>query len=74
MKFDTRSEDLFAAICDRHAYQLDKLPTRSEQGLKTADFSVQTPYGRIIAEVEELTPNRDDLRQIREMKKIGSAS
>jgi hypothetical protein len=71
MKFDTRSEELFAAICERHGYQLEKLATRSEQGLKTADFSVQTPNGRIIAEVEELTPNLDDLRQIREMKEIG---
>jgi hypothetical protein len=68
MKFDTRSEQLFAAICTRQGYQLEKLPTRSEQRLKTADFAVQTPYGRIVAEVEELTANRDDLRQIREMK------
>jgi len=68
MQFDTKSEELFAAICDRHEYEVTKLPTRSDQFLKTADFSVSTPYGRIIAEVEELTPNDDDRRQIREFK------
>jgi hypothetical protein len=74
MNYDTRSEKLFAAICDRHGYRVDKLPLRSESGLKTADFSIQTPHGRIIAEIEELTPNRDDLRQIREMKETGTTS
>jgi len=35
---------------------------------------VQTPHGCIIAEIEELTPNPDDLRQIREMRDTGSSS
>ncbi len=74
MKFDTRSEELFAAICDRHGYHVMKLPTRSDEQLKTADFSVETPFCRILAEVEELTPNEDDLRQIREMKETGMTS
>jgi hypothetical protein len=38
MKFDTRSEELFAAICDRQGYQLDKLATRSEQGPEDCGF------------------------------------
>src|SRR4029077_16423149 len=74
MNFDTRSEELFAAICDRHGYDVEKLHTRSRNGLKTADFAIMTPYGRIIAEVEELKPNRDDLRQIREMKETGTTN
>ena len=74
MMFDTKSEDLFAAICRRHHYSVSKLDTRAEQQKKTADFSVETPFGRFLAEVEELTPNADDLRQIRELKETGMTS
>lgn len=71
MELDTKSEELFAAICGRHSYEVTKLPTRSDEYLKTADFSALTPYGRIVAEIEELSPNPDDLRQIKEMKETG---
>ena len=74
MEFDTQSEELFAAICDRHGYEVTKLPTRSAEQRRTADFSVETPQGRLLAEVEELTPNDDDLRQIKEMKETGVTS
>jgi len=62
----THSEQVFASICRRHNYEVTELPTRPQQ--KTADFSVVTPDCRFIAEVEELTPNADDHRQIRELK------
>lgn len=72
MKFDTYSEELFAGICIRHGYQVEKLPTRSKQSLKTADFVIETPHCRLIAEIEELTPNKDDQRQIEEMHETGA--
>ena len=74
MRFDTQSERLFAAVCNRHGYAVEKLATRSERALRTADFCVKTPHGRFLAEVEELTPNAEDLRQIREMKNHGATS
>lgn len=74
MIFDTKSEELFALICKRLNYSVTKLDTRSDQQRKTADFAVDTPFGRFLAEVEELTPNADDLRQIREMKEMGMTS
>jgi len=74
MDLDTKSEELFVSICNRHGYRVEKLPTRSDQGLKTADFSIQTRDGRILAEVEELTPNSDDLRQIKKFEETGSTS
>ena len=74
IKCDTKSEELFVAICERHGYKVSKMPTRSAENLKTADFSVLTPHGQFVAEIEELTPNKDDLRQIREMKETGSTS
>jgi hypothetical protein len=69
---DTESERLFAAICSRHGYVVSKLQPHAR--LRTADFSVNANGVRFIAEVKELTPNRDDLRQIREMKETGTTS
>jgi hypothetical protein len=71
MNCETRSEQLFQLICKRHGYSISKIPTRSKEALRTADFSVTTPHGRFIAEIEELSPNGDDLRQIKEMKETG---
>jgi hypothetical protein len=68
MSFETHSESVFAHICARHHYVATKLATRSSVERKTADFLVTTPGEKFIAEIEELQPNRDDLRQIREMK------
>lgn len=68
---DTISERLFAAICERHGYEVSELRPSDLKGVMTADFSVVTPECRLIVEVEELTPNSDDLRQIREMKLQG---
>lgn len=70
MKFDTLSEELFNRICLRHGYTVQKITVREDR--KTADFYVDTPQGRIVAEVEELRPNDDDLRQIKEMKNFGT--
>lgn len=64
MEFETLSEQLFADICIRHHYQLTKLKTRSALGIKTADFRVDTPFGSVIAEVEELQANREDKKTI----------
>jgi hypothetical protein len=70
---ETHSEQLFRAICSRHGYEVSKLDARA-QLRKTADFSVNAKGLRFIAEVKELTPNPDDLRQIREMKETGTTS
>lgn len=66
MNQHTHSEKVIASICSRHNYVVTELPVRSQQN--TADFSIVTPDCRFIAEVKELTPNANDLRQIREMK------
>ena len=74
MSFDTNSEKIFASICRRHGYEAVKLPPRSKAAHKTADFRVTTSSGKFTAEIEELCPNKDDLRQIREMKERGFTS
>lgn len=74
MKYDTKSEQLFSDICKRHGYSITKVPTRSDEQKQSPDFRVRTPFGDFIAEIKEITPNEDDMRQIREMRDTGSTS
>jgi hypothetical protein len=71
---ETRSERLFREICSRHGYEIAAFAQKADLHQKTADFAVRAKDTRFIAEVKELTPNRDDLRQIREMKETGTTS
>jgi hypothetical protein len=67
-KLQTHSERVFWKICVEQGYRIEKLPTREKLGMRTADFRVSKDESTIIVEVEEIQPNQDDLRQIREMK------
>jgi len=71
---DTRSECLFQRICARHGYQTTRLKPQSHFARQCADFLVSANGLTFVVEVKELTPNRDDLRQIREMKETGTTS
>jgi hypothetical protein len=73
-KADTRSECLFQKICRRHGYKTTSLERQPHLARKSADFRVTANGSTFIVEVKELTPNRDDLRQIREMKETGTTS
>jgi hypothetical protein len=62
----TRSEALFDVYCERLAYDSQPIPSGSELG-RTPDRIVITPVGKLVVEIKELTPNEEDLRQIREL-------
>ncbi len=66
----TTSEALFSEICTQHGYALINIPCSASQ--KTADFRIVTPYGEIIAEIKELSPNQEDKAQIQNLKRHGS--
>ncbi len=73
MNYDTHSEELFVAIGQRHDYQVKTLIARSEGGRRTADFKVSTPGGEnLIAGVDELVAEKEDLRQILDFHKTGN--
>ena len=67
-KLKTHSEQVFWKICVNEGYIIENLPTRDKLGIRTADFRVSHAGTSIIAEVEEMRPNQDDLKQIREWK------
>ena len=73
-KPDTHSECLFQKICARHGYEVTRLEPQPHLARQTADFLVTANGLAFFVEVKELTPNRDDLRQIREMKDTGITS
>lgn len=72
MELVTTSERLFAKFCEDLGYLCEKIPADPVSGTKTADFRVTKNHKLIcIAEVKELSPNADDKRQYRELKKSG---
>jgi hypothetical protein len=73
-KPDTHSECLFQKICARHGYEATRLERQPHLARQSADFRVTSTGITFVVEVKELTPNRDDLRQIREMKDTGTTS
>jgi hypothetical protein len=60
----THSETIFERICRDAGYDIERPTLRDYEGVPTADFVVSTPAFRLVAEVEELRPNKEDLRQI----------
>jgi hypothetical protein len=73
-KPDTHSECLFQKICARHGYEATRLERQPHLARQSADFRVTATGITFVVEVKELAPNRDDLRQIREMKDTGTTS
>jgi hypothetical protein len=73
-KPDTHSDYLFQKICARHGYKAARLERQPHLSRPSADFLVTANGLTFVVEVKELTPNRDDLRQIREMKDTGTTS
>ena len=65
----THSETVFERICREAGYEIEQPVLRSRDGIKTADFVITVNGRCVIAEVEELRPNRDDLRQINAMQR-----
>lgn len=63
---DTHSEILFSKICQQEGFFAEKIPT---DGKPSPDFRVSTPYGELIAEVKELTPNKEERELIRQQAK-----
>ena len=68
MPLETHSERVFAAICEREGYSIEKIKAGSS---KTPDFRVRTPVCEILAEVKEIRPNRREREQIAEFSKTG---
>lgn len=66
---ETRSEKLFADFCNRLGYKTEKIPTQSGDGLKTPDFRVTNRKLILVAEVKEITPNKEDRRHIEAFQK-----
>jgi len=60
----THSETVFERVCQNAGYYIEKLALRDRERVPTADFIVSTSNFRLVAEVEELRPNEEDLRQI----------
>ena len=60
----THSEAIFERICRNAGYDVERPALREVEGVPSADFVVWTSAFRVIAEVEELQPNVDDLRLI----------
>jgi len=66
----TKSEALFDHYCNLRDYQSEPIEAGGGLG-KTPDRVVSTPFGQLIAEIKELTPNDEDKRQIEELKQQG---
>jgi hypothetical protein len=64
----THSERVFDEICQRAGYAVERPSLRDREGVATADFIVRSGSAVAVVEVEELRPNQDDIRQIREME------
>ena len=64
----THSESVFERICREVGYEVERPLLRCREGIKTADFEITASGQCLIAEVEELRPNRDDMRQIQAMQ------
>jgi hypothetical protein len=64
-RFQTDSERIFCEICESQLYQVDVLPTRDAEGIRTADFRITAGGKSFIAEIEELRPNNEELQCIR---------
>lgn len=60
----THSEEIFELICRNAGYEIEHLDVRDREANPSADFVIGGGDFRLIAEVEELRPNKDDLRQI----------
>src|SRR6266542_6011196 len=60
----SHSEKIFEQICRNAGYEIEHLDVRDREGIPSADFVIGGSDFRLIAEVEELRPNKDDLRQI----------
>jgi hypothetical protein len=61
---DTLSENIFVDFCDHLGYRTEKIPTQSDDGLKTPDFRVISGDRSLVAEVKEITPNEEDRKHI----------
>lgn len=64
----THSEKVFERICRSVGYGLERPPLRDREGIRSADFIVTGLSFRVVAEIEELRPNRDDFRQIKSVE------
>jgi hypothetical protein len=64
----TKSEVLFDRYCELLQYGVETIPT---EGVPTPDRLVTTPRGQVIAEIKELTPSANDLRQLKELQERG---
>jgi len=63
----TKSEALFDEYCRLRNYQNKRIEAGANLG-KTPDSLVSTPFGEVIVEIKELTPNDEDKRQVEELK------
>jgi hypothetical protein len=54
MNYDTRSEELFAAVCDRFRYSVKLLMMHADSRRQSADFEITAPGSRFVAGIEEL--------------------
>jgi hypothetical protein len=61
----THSETIFELACRRAGYEIRRPALRDLDGVKSADFIIRSGDLCVVAEVEELRPNREDLREIR---------
>lgn len=62
----TKSEILFEDYCKNLHYVCNPIIAGSDRG-KTPDYEV-VANGRVIVEIKELTPNKDDERQAKELR------
>ncbi len=69
--FDTKSERLFATICEREGHGVEKLPESRTLGVKVPDLRITTSSGQLFAEVKELRANEDDLKASHAFKTKG---
>lgn len=69
----TKSESLFEKYCESVRYTCVPIPVKSNNG-KTPDYWVCCGDDKIVAEIKELSPNPDDKRRAKELKKQGWTS
>lgn len=63
----TKSEILFDEYCRRRGYGSKPIEAGSQHG-KTPDRLVITQFGKVVVEIKELSPNEEDVRQVRELR------
>lgn len=67
----TRSEQLFELFCQSENIRYDRIQRRDKEGVQTPDYNIFTQMGKVVVEVKQFDPNKEDKKILQQLKQRG---